>query len=309
LKPADLAQLVALGALWGASYLFMRLGGNEFGPVALAGLRAVVAALCLCPLLLAPALRRELATHWRPIAVVGVVGAALPFVLFGVATQGISTGLAATLNAVTPLFATTIAWAWFGERPGHTRLAGLLLGVVGVVGLVHDSIGLKAGHVQAAWAVAAALGATLAYGATPNLTRRYLTGVSPLVTTLGGQAVSALLLAGPTAWCWPDTPPSLQAWAALVVLGVGSTAVAYLVFFRLIARIGSTRAVTVSFLVPVFGMLWGALFLGEHISTGMAWGAAVVLLGTALATGLVGPRAGKRGTAAPAAFAARTAGR
>jgi drug/metabolite transporter (DMT)-like permease len=285
MKPTDIASLLGLGALWGASYLFMHVGGSEFGAWALGGLRAGGAALCLLPLLAFGGRWRELLAHWKPIAVAGLASAALPFVLFAFATQGISTGLAATMNAATPIYAAAIGWFWLSDRLTPSRVAGVGVGLAGVAWLVWDRIGLKSDDLSVAWSLAAALGATLAYGFTGNFTKRYLGDVSPLVVTAGGQLASAVVLAGPTFAAWPATAPSVQAWWAMAALALGCTALAYLVYFRLIAAVGASRAVTVSFLIPGFGVLWGALFLGETITAEMALGCGVILIGTALTAG------------------------
>ena len=145
-----------------------------------------------------------------------------------------------------------------------------------------------AGLVGSGWAIVAMLLATLCYGFAANHTRRYLQGVPALVNATGTQLVSALVLLPPALWSWPERMPGLGPWLATLVLGVACSALAYLLFFRLIARVGASRAVTVTFLVPVFGTLWGALFLGEPVTASMLAGGAVVLLGTGLATGVIG---------------------
>lgn len=285
MKPSDALTLIALGALWGASYLFMQVGAGEFGPWALAGLRAIAASLCLLPLLAFGGRWRELVANWKPIALTGLAGAAAPYVLFAFATQHISTGLTATMSAATPLYAAAIAAFWLRERLSPSRTVGLLLGVGGVAWLVWDRIGPAAGSSGAA-AIVAALLATLGYGFTGNFSKRYLSTVSPLVTTAGGQAFSAIALAAPTAMNWPTAMPSPRAWLAFAALALGCTALAYLLFFRLIARIGAPRTMTVSFLIPLFGVFWGWLFLRETINATMLAGCGVILVGTALSTGL-----------------------
>lgn len=285
MKPSDVLTLIALGALWGASYLFMQAGASEFGPWALGGLRAAAASVCLLPLLAIGGRWRELVANWKPIAVAGIAGAAAPYVLFSFATQHISTGLTATMSAATPLYAAAIAAFWLREPLSVTRAAGLLLGVGGVGWLVADRIGPTTGALAAA-AIGAALLATLGYGITGNFSKRYLSTVSPLVTAAGGQLFSTLVLAVPTALHWPTVMPSTRAWLAFAALALGCTAVAYLLFFRLIARIGAPRTMTVSFLIPLFGVLWGWLFLRETVSAGMLAGCGVILAGTALSTGL-----------------------
>jgi drug/metabolite transporter (DMT)-like permease len=147
--------------------------------------------------------------------------------------------------------------------------------------------------VSAGVAIAACLLATLCYGFAANYTKRALQGVSPIAVAAGSQSAAALALALPALWAWPAQAPGGGAWAALAVLALLCTGIAYLMYFRLIARLGPSRAISVTFLIPVFGVLWGALFLGEAISGAMVAGCAVILVGTALTTGLL-PLSGRR---------------
>jgi drug/metabolite transporter (DMT)-like permease len=282
-KPLDLLELVALAAIWGASFLFMRLAAPEFGPLALTALRVAGAALFLLPLLAWRGGGGSLRTHWRPIVVVGLLNSALPF------TLAINAGLSAILNSTAPLWAAAIAALWLGERLTPSRVAGLAIGFAGVLFLAWDKASFRPGDhgVSAGTAIAACLLATLCYGFAANYTKRTLQGVSPIAVAAGSQSAAALALALPALWAWPAQAPSGGAWAALAVLALLCTGIAYLMYFRLIARLGPSRAISVTFLIPVFGVLWGALFLGEAISGAMLAGCAVILVGTALTTGLL----------------------
>ena len=287
MKGADLVELVALAALWGASFLFMRLGAGEFGPVALAGLRVAGATALLLPIV---AWRRQLSdlrAHWRALLVVGALNSALPFSLFALAALAINAGLSAILNATAPLWGALVAWWWLGDRPSRDRWLGLAIGFSGVAGLAWDKASFLPGSlgVSPALAVSACLLATLCYGYTANYTKRRLSDVPPLAVAAGSQGAAAMLLAGPTAALWPAVPPGPQAWGSVCALALLCTGVAYILYFRLIQRLGAARAITVTFLIPVFGVLWGALFLGEAFSVAMATGCAVILLGTGLVTG------------------------
>ena len=133
--------------------------------------------------------------------------------------------------------------------------------------------------------------ATLSYGLAAHLTRRLLGEVPALVSAAGSQMIAAIVLTPLALWFWPAKSPGCLAWAAAIALGVGCTAFAFLIFFRLIANVGAARAVTVTFLIPLFGVLWGSLFLDETLNAGMLAGGSIVVLGTALATGLVRPPA------------------
>ncbi|QDQ81480.1 DMT family transporter [Paraburkholderia megapolitana] len=302
MKRSDLAMLISLAALWGASYLFIRMGAGQFGAVPLAGARAALAALMLTPLL---ALRgagglRELRMHWKPIALVGITNSALPFVLFSFAALTLPAGLSSIFTAATPLFTAVIAWLWLNEKLSSMRVAGLAVGFAGVLWLVWDKTALAAhggaidvhavSHTAVhatALAIAACLAATLLYGFSANFSKRRLGGVSPLAVATGSQIVSAIVLAVPAVSLWPATAPAPHAWAALFALALACTAFAYVLFFRLIASVGPSRAMTALFLIPAFGVLWGALFLGETFTMAMAIGCGVILAGTALTTGVL----------------------
>ncbi len=281
----DLFDLLLLAALWGASFLFMRLGADEFGPVALAFLRVAGASALLLPWLLwrgeGPALRQ----HWPAVAVVGWVNSTGPFVLFAVASLALTAGLMAVFNATAPLWAALIGWVVWREKLARTQILGLLIGLAGVIGLSWGKADLHAGAlgVSPALGIAACVGATLLYGLGANLARRQLQAVPPMAVAAGSQMASALVLGLPAWWWWPTTPPSLRAWAAAALLALACTGLAYVLFFRLMARVGATRAISVTFLIPAFAMGWGALFLGEWPTVAMLCGCAVILLGTALA--------------------------
>lgn len=287
MKRSDIVMLLTLAALWGSSYLFMRLGAGEFGTAPFAGLRAGLAAALLLPLAAWRPGLATLRTHWRQVALIGLTQSALPFVLFSFASQFIPTGLSAILGATTPLFTAVLSRFWLGERLGLSRLAGLGTGLAGVAWLVWDKTGIKAGNTETLLACAACLGAALLYGFSANYSRQRTAAVPPLVVAAGSQLASALFLAGPVLWSWPAATPSVPAWGALAVLSVACTAVAYVLFYSLIARVGAARTVSVTFLIPVFGVLWGAVFLHEAITPGLLLGCATVLAGTALANGIV----------------------
>ena len=290
MTPRDLLDLTLLAALWGGSFLFMRYAVPDFGVVPLIWLRVALASVCLLPLLL---MKRQLGALRRQagaLTVMGLFNSGLPFLLIAWATLSITAGLASIMNAMTPVFTALIGALWLGDRLDGRRGLGLLLGLAGVALLAADKADFRPGG--SGWAIVAMLLATACYGFAANHTRRYLQGVPALVNATGTQLVSALVLLPPALWSWPERMPGLGPWLAALVLGVACSALAYLLFFRLIARVGASRAVTVTFLVPVFGMLWGALFLGEPVTASMLAGGAVVLLGTGLATGVIGGRPG-----------------
>lgn len=284
----QLAELLALAALWGASFLFMRLGASAFGPVALVFVRCAFAAALLLPLLWLRGETPALRAHWRQVALVGVVNSAAPFVLFAAASLVLSAGLMAVFNATAPLWAAVVAWAGWRERLDGWRAAGLALGFVGVLGLSWDTLAFKSGGLLGpALAIAACLLATLLYGLAANLARHRLQGVAPMALATGSQLASAILLAPPALLLWPEVAPGAMAWGAALLLAAACTALAYVLYFRLIAQVGAARAISVTFLVPAFAIVWGALALGERPAWPMLAACALILLGTALAAGVL----------------------
>lgn len=285
MKPRDLTDLTLLAALWGGSFLFMRYAAPAFGALPLMWLRVTIATVCLLPLLIWRGQVGALRERIGVVTVMGLFNSAIPFVLIAWATLSITAGLASILNATVPIMTALIGALWLRDTLGAGRLAGLVIGMAGVVLLAADKADFKPGG--SGWALLAMVGATLCYGFAANYTKRHLTGVPPMVNAAGSQIVSAVALTPFALWTWPAQTPEPLAWGAAVVLGIGCTAVAYVLFFRLIERVGASRAVTVTFLVPVFGTLWGALFLGETVTGAMLVGGAIVLVGTGLSTGVI----------------------
>ena len=282
-------DFVLLAVLWGSSFLFMREGAHEFGPLPTSWVRVTLAALILSPVLV---WRREvpvLVAHWREAMSAGLLNAGIPFACYAYALMHINTGLTSILNATTPLFGALIAWFWLGDKLNAARALGLALGFTGVVLLASDvpgGISFREGG--SGLAVAACLVATFCYGISGSFTKRYLQNVPSLVTTTGSLWGASLGLGIPALLTWPDTAPTLHAWAALGIAGLLCTALAYVLFFRLMTRTGPARAMTVTYLIPVFANLLGVIFLDEVVTHWMMGCAVVIVVGTALASGLVG---------------------
>jgi drug/metabolite transporter (DMT)-like permease len=287
--PHWLGRFVVLAALWGSSFLFMRLGAQQFGALPTAGLRVAIAALFLLPLLLWRGLGRQLTEHWKKILFIGVFNSALPFACFCYALLSISTGLSSILNATVPLFGALVAWAWLKDRPHGLRIFGLVLGFAGVALLAWDKASFRpdAAGLSSGWAVLACLLACLSYGISASYTKRFLAGLPSLVTATGSQLGATLALALPTWWLWPQRMPDAAAWLALLALGVLCTGVAYILFFWLIENVGPARSLTVTFVVPVFALMYGAVFLHETVSLWMLFCAAIIVCGTALSANLL----------------------
>jgi drug/metabolite transporter (DMT)-like permease len=281
---------VLLAAIWGSSFLFMRVASVEFGAWPMAATRVAIAALALWPLLWLQGLIPVFRQHAARVLWVGVLNSGIPFACFGFAVQHLSTGLTSILNATVPLFGAIVAWLWLGDRPDRSRITGLILGFMGVGLLVRQAMvspQSDAADPMTGWAVAACLLATLCYALAASYTRRNLTGVPPLVTATGSQVGATLGLALPAALTWPAHSPGLMAWGAVAVVGIACTAVAYVLYFRLIATAGPARTLTVTFVVPLFAIVYGVMLLGETLRGDMLAGGVVVIVGTALSTGLL----------------------
>ena len=286
---ASIVEFVVLAAIWGSSFLFMRLAVVEFGAVPTAAARVAIAAGVLLPLMLFKGHGAIFRRHWRKVMLIGVLNSGLPFLLFAFALLTITTGLSAILNATVPLFGALVAWIWLKDRPTGSRVLGLCIGFAGVAMLAWDKATFQPGAsgVAPGWAVLACLLACVCYGLAASATKRFLTGLPPLVTATGSQVGAALALVLPAAWWWPARMPGAQAWMAVLVVGVLCTGVAYVLYFRLIESAGPARALAVTFVLPVFAVVYGALFLGEQVTGWMVVCGGVIVLGTALATGLL----------------------
>ncbi len=285
----NILHLTSLGALWGASYLFIRLSIDEFGPVLIAELRLLIAAILIgLFLFLHPARRTHLmiqGNEWRRLMVVGIFNSALPFCLIAFAMANLTAGMGAILNSTAPIWGSLVAYIWLREQLSKWQMLGLLLGVFGVFVLVGDSTAFHfSGQILNPIAV---LVATLSYGASASYIKKYCADLSPLKMTFGSMLMGALLLLPLAYYFWPEAPISFNAWLAVLGLGAFSTAYAYVLYFRLIEEIGPAKAISSTFLIPVFGMLLGELFLNESITLRMIAGGVIILMGTAMSVGIM----------------------
>lgn len=285
MKARDVADLLLLAALWGASFLFTRIATPAFGPFAIAELRIAIAAVVLLALLAWRGGLGELAPNARRLVFLGSVNSAIPFALFAYAALSITAGMAAIINATASLFGALVAWLWLRERLTALQWLGVAIGFAGVLWLTGAKSGFQLGGTGLA--MLAGLVATLSYGVAANATKHFLTGVRPLAIAAGSQSAAAVLLLPFAIAAWPVLPPTALDWVSVVALGVFCTGLAYILYFRLIARVGPAKTMTVAYLIPAFAMLWGALFLAETVTPAMLAGCAVILVGTSLATGLV----------------------
>jgi len=271
---------VLLGALWGASFLFLRIAAPEFGAALSAELRVGLAWLALWALVqLSPWARAQsrqtAGVSWRVFALIGLLNSALPFALYGLAALVLPAGYMAILNALVPLWGGLLAIRFLQEPLQPALVVGVALAATGVALMVkHGPLELS---LEVLLGVLACMGATLCYAIAGILTKRLLSNASGYANALNSLFFAACWLLPLGLLQAPTAHPSAQAWMAVGALALGSTAVAYLIFFRLIRDLGPIRATSVTFLIPAFGVLWGVIFLGEPLSLGMLLGFTLVL--------------------------------
>jgi drug/metabolite transporter (DMT)-like permease len=287
MKPRDFAALIALAALWGGSFLFMRIAAPALGPVVLAGARVLIAGVAL--LLYAAAIHRgtHLRTRWRSHLVMGALNAAVPYALISAAELHLTAGLAAILNATTPLFTALVAAVWIKDPLTLKKVTGLVLGILGVAVLMGWSpLPLDAVILLSA---GASLLAAAFYGMAGVYAKRAFAGVPPLASATGQQLGAAALLLPVALPLAATTAPSMHLSLVIVLavlgLALGCTSVAYLLYFHLISAVGPTSTLSVTLLVPVFGLLWSGLFLHEPVTGGTFAGLANILASVLLITG------------------------
>jgi drug/metabolite transporter (DMT)-like permease len=277
--------LTSIAAAWGASFLFIRIAAPALGPTRLIEVRMALAGLVLLGYALATRRRPSLAGRSWQWLVIGALWA-LPFVLIAIAELQLTASLAAVLNATTPLFAALAAAVWLRDRLTAAKSAGLLVGLLGVLVVVGWSP--LAPSLPVVWSAGASLLAAAVYGIAGAYGARAFQGIASLQIATGQLLAGALLLL-PTVLVSIPAPTNRPVTAAVVLAAAGlalpCTAWAFVLFFRLVAELGPTSALTVTFLVPVFGIVWGAVFLGEPVSWSLVGGLAIVLAGITLVTG------------------------
>jgi drug/metabolite transporter (DMT)-like permease len=280
MRGSDIARLVLLAAIWGASFIFMRALAPVLGPVLTAESRVLIAGIALVAGFRIAGFDAGLRQHWRHYLVIGVLNSALPFLLFAFAAVHLPASYSAILNAAAPLFSVVLSALWLNERLTAPRVAGLAAGVAGV------ALVTRAGPVvpdaQFGWAVAACLAGALCYALAGIYIKRRAGGVKPMAIAGWSQVFAAAALLPLTPFA--PAPGVVTGAVAANVLGLAllCSALAYLLYYRLIADLGPSRAMTVTFLIPLFGMAWGVLLLDETITLSMLGGCALIVGGTLL---------------------------
>ena len=276
MRAADAARLLALAAIWGASFLFIRIVSPAIGPWMTADLRVLIAGIALVAYFRLTGYDPEWRRWSRHYVAMGLLTSGFPFLLYAYAALHLPAGLMSVLNATSPMFAAIMAALLLGEGLSRLRIAGLVLGVAGVALVTRpDASGFPL------LAVGACLLAAWFYGLSGSYMRRWARQVPPRGMAVGTQVSAGILMLPFAAATAPAALPSPLVMACLAALGLVCGAVAYLLYFRLIRDIGPTGALTVTYLIPVFGMLFGAVFLGETVTATMLGGVALVLAGTA----------------------------
>lgn len=280
MKFADLVRLIVLAAIWGASFIFIRVLAPEFGPVMTACLRVLIAGVVLLGYFQVTGFSVDWKKHWLHYIVIGLVNSAVPFMLYGYAALHIPASVSVILNSTSPLFGLVMGALFLAEPFSVKKVVGLILGTVGV-GLVAYKSEVAMGDEELG-AILACLGAALCYAMAGTYIKRRAKGVKPVAVAGASQFVAGLALV-PFAWGhpWPSDL-TFGLIFSLLCLSLVCSAVAYLLYYRLVADVGPSRALTVTFLMPVFGMLWSHWFLGETITGPMLGGCAAILLGTGL---------------------------
>lgn len=286
MRIADFFILLFLAAIWGASFLFMRISAADFGPVPLIAFRMGLAGLALAPVLLKKEARKMALDHWWQLLISGVFGSALSFILLSYATLTLSAGFTSLMNSSVPVFSALLAAIFLGERLRISQFLGLALGILGVVILVWGKLEFhKDGR---GWPITACVIACLFYGFGAIWIKSKLRDVPPLIASSGSLLGAGLVLTPFALASLPDTLPTAQSWLSAIALSLLCTALAFVLFFRLIRRTGATAATSVTFLIPFFGIFWGWLILNEVVTSQMITGMIVTLLGTGLTTGVIG---------------------
>jgi drug/metabolite transporter (DMT)-like permease len=284
MRPRDFAGLSLLGALWGGSFLFIRVAVSALGPFLLVELRVGLAATALLLYALVAGRLPKIRSRWRSFLVLGFVNAAVPFCLIATAEIHLTASLAAILNSTTVMFTAIVGAVWMGDLLTARKVVGIVLGIAGVAVLVGwDPLPLS-GIVLLS--VAAMLLASLSYALGATYVKWSFSGIPPLGMAIGQMTAATVLLLPLSVVGTPEGV--LSSSVAFCVLGLAllSTAVAYLIYFRLIENVGPTSTVTVTLLVPVFGLLFGVLLLDEPFGPGTLAGLGIILSSVVLITGI-----------------------
>lgn len=280
----DYLMLILLSAIWGASFLFLRISSPVFGPFFLIEMRVASALLVLLPVCIVMGKSHEILSNWRPIFLLSLCNMTVPFCLLAYAALSIGAGFISIINSTVPFFTALIAFAFWRQRLSFVAIAGMFIGFSGVVLLMvvySDPLSSSTNML----AIAAGIVGSIFYGLAINLMAQYLPKVSGVAITTGSLIFSALTLLPLALWQMPEVMPTGSIWLSVLALGIMCTGFAFVMFYRLITRIGSNLAVTNTFMIPLFSLLWANLFLAEEVTLFMLFACLLVLMGVGLTTG------------------------
>ena len=282
----DLTIFITLSFMWSLSFIFYRIGVPEFGSLAFASLRVVLAGLTMLVFVLVSKKNRQgIRENWKALTLVGMFSAAIPFILFAFSARSVNAGVLAVLNASVPMMSGFIASVFFKDRLSKKQILGLVIGVIGVVILMSENLFGEQGATSGSGLLpmAYALLACVGYAAGANITRNYLEKVSPVAITAGSLIIASMIMLPVAIYEFPyGKSISLTAWAAVICIGVFSTAIALIFMNQLIKSIGPVRATSITLVIPIFAIILGYLLLGEALDTPAIIGSMVILFGTYL---------------------------
>lgn len=282
MSAADLAKLVFLSAIWGGSFIFLRIAVPEVGPLLTAILRTALAGIALMGFARLTHVPMQWRSNLKSFAVVGLFAGAIPFTCFSFAALYLPAAHSAVLNATAPLFGAAFSVAWLSERLTMQKLGGLLLGIAGVAILV--GAGTLQLNGKTLIAIAACLVAAASYALSSIVVKKTGKpgGVHPIAMATGSLALGGTMMLPFAPFALPHAMPSLLAFSCVLAMSLLSSGVAQAIFIPLIIKVGPTRAMSVSFLIPLFSMLWAFLFLHERVGLSTLLGGLVVLAAMAL---------------------------
>jgi drug/metabolite transporter (DMT)-like permease len=275
MRRADWVGLFVLAAIWGASFLFIRVAAHDFGPIFMAACRVSIAALTLLSFALIAHHRFDWQGKYKEYLFLGLFNAVFPFILLAFAELSMTAALTAIITAVIPIFTALTSAIVLSEKLTPPRIMGLFLGLVGVT--IVAGWNPLTPSLELFIAIGAALLTCLCYGVAGVYAKVKFQGTPALTLATGQQIAGTFVLLPFGLFSLPPKIPAAESILSVILLGMVSTGIAYIIFFTLLAKLGPTKNSTVTFLVPVFGILWGALFLGEEIGVGLVVGFGVIL--------------------------------
>jgi drug/metabolite transporter (DMT)-like permease len=288
-KLKNIIDFLLLGALWGLSYVFIRLTVGHVAPIVMAESRLLIGAIGIFIFaLFKKSWRNNIfpsRKDLRHITIIASFNSIIPFTLFTYSMQYLNAGLGAILNSTSPIWTAIIGAVWLKDRLTYSRILGLFLGCFGIIFLMWGKAHFSVGGLGLP--ILASIGVTFSYGIATNYLKLYGSGIEPMTLAFTSLLIGSLVLAIPAGMHLPQESLSLAVWISILGLGIGSTAIAYILFYRLIEDAGPTIAITVTFIVPLFSILWGDIFLDEKPSLTMLIAGVIIIIGTALAVGLI----------------------